>query len=230
MKNLTLIAILLFSFISLTAQEKNDVNAFIKEGNDAYKIKKYDEAYGSFKQAITLLEAENKVDTTLVYNTGYCAYKSKKYEEALPYFDKSIEYKYKNSKPYIYKAQILSKQKKYKEMEITLTEGLKIYEKDKNLNVLMSLCFFKQGLIFFNEGNKIKKAANESGLNKTDTVKFNAEYAKADVKFKEALPFMEKAYKYNSKNKNVLKALVNIYTNIDMKNKSEKLRKELEKL
>ena len=227
MKNLTLIALLLFSFISLTAQEKKDANAFIKEGNDAYKVKKYDEAYNSFKQAVTLLEVENKVDTPLVYNTGYCAYKSKKYEEALPYFNKSIEFNYKKSKPYIYKAQILSKQKNYKEMEITLTEGLKLYEKDKNLNVLMSLCFFKQGLVFFNQGNKIKKAANESGLNKTDSVKFKAEYAKADAKFQEALPFMEKSYQYNPKNKNVLKALVNIYTNIDMKDKAEKMKKEL---
>ena len=227
MKNLTLIALLLFSFISLSAQEKKDANAFINEGNNAYKMKKYDEAYNSFKQAITLLEAKNKVDTPLVYNTGYCAYKAKKYDEALPYFDKSITYKYKTSRPYIYKAQIFNREKKYKEMESILTDGLKLYKNDKNLNLLMSLCFFKQGLVFFNEGNKIKKAANESGLNKTDATKFKAEYAKADAKFKEALPYVEKAYKYNSKDKKIIKVLINIYTNIDMKDKAEKMQKEL---
>ena len=230
MKNLTIIALLLFSFISLTAQEKNDANALIKEGNEAYKSKKYDVAFDSFKQAITLLETENKVDTSLVYNTGYCAFKSKKYDEALPYFNKSIELNYKKSKPFIYKAQILSKNKKYKEMETTLSEGLKLYAQDKNLIKLSSSCFFKQGLVLYKEGNKIKKAANESGMNKTEPEKFKAEYEKANAKFQEALPFIEKAYTYNNKNKSVLKALINIYSNIEMKDKAEKIKKELETL
>ncbi|MBE9468767.1 MAG: tetratricopeptide repeat protein [Bacteroidetes bacterium] len=230
MKKITLIALLIFSIISLTAQEKKNANAFIKEGNEAYKIKNYDEAFSSFKQAIVLLEAENKVDTPLVYNTGYCAFKSKKYDEALPYFNKSIELNYKKSKPFIYKAQILSKNKNYKEMETTLNNGLKLYGEDKNLNKLMSSCFFKQGLVFYKEGNKIKKAANESGMNKTDPEKFKAEYAKANLKFQEALTFMEKAYTYNTKNKTVLKALINIYSNIEMKDKADKIKKELELL
>ncbi|RLD61672.1 MAG: hypothetical protein DRJ01_07485 [Bacteroidetes bacterium] len=230
MKNLTIIALLLFSFISLTAQEKKDANSFIKEGNEAYKNKKYEEAFISFKQAIALFEAENKVDTPLVYNTGYCAYKSKKYDEALPYFNKSIELNYKKSKPFIYKAQILSKNKKYKEMETTLKEGLELYSSDKNLNKLMASCFFKQGLVFYKEGNKIKKAANESGMNKTDPEKFKAEYAKANAKFNEALPLIEKAYEYHNKNKSVLKALINIYSNIGKKDKAEKIKKELEAL
>ena len=36
----------------------------------------------------------------------------------------------------------------------------------------MNTVYLKKGLVYYNKGNKIKKAANESGLNKTDAEAF----------------------------------------------------------
>lgn len=228
MKYLILVLSLAFTFNSF-AQDKSAVD-LNNEGNAFVRNKDYESAYASYTKALELYEAEGKVDTNLIYNAGYCAYKSKNYEEALPYLEKSIEFGYKKAMPFIYVAQINSKSKDYSKMETTLTAGLEKYPKDKNLNKLMGSCYLKQGLVPFTEGNNIKKKANESGLNESDPELFKAEYAKAGIKFKEALPMFEKAYTYNSKNKSTLKALNNVYTNLEMADKATAIKAELDAL
>ncbi len=217
-------------FIGLTlstlAQEKDAVT-YNNEGNEFVRNKDYKSAYQAYIKAIELYKAEGKTDTALVYNTGYCAYKSKKYDDALPYLKQAADFGYKGAKPYIYLAQIQSKKKDYDGMEEYLLKGLEKYPKDKNLNKLMGSMYLKKGLVFFKQGNKIKKAANDSGLNKTDPDKFKAEYAKADEQFKKALPFFEKSRKYSPKNKSTLKALKNVYTSLNMTDKAAEVEKAL---
>lgn len=212
--------------LSTNAQEKDAV-AYNNEGNEFVRNKDFKSAYQSYLKALKLFEAEGKTDTNLIYNAGYCAYKSKKYDEAIPYLQKSAEFGYKGAMPYVYLAQIGSKKKDYEGMEANLLKGLETHPKNKNLNKLMGVCYLKQGLVFFNEGNKIKKKANDSGLNESDPEKFKAEYAKADKKFKQALPLFEKSYKYAPKNKSTIKALNNIYTNLDMPEKAAEMKSKL---
>ena len=229
MKELLMSLVVGFMCISAVAQEK-DANTLTNEGNTAYGNKDYKGAYQSYAQALDLLEKEGKVDTVLIYNAGYCAYKSDMYNEAKPYFEKSIELGYKESKPYLFLSDIYSKEDDLDKMEKVLTDGLAAYPNNKTLNKFMGICLLKEGLVFYNQGNAIKSAANESGLNQSDPEKFKAEYEKADGEFAKALPLMEKAYDYDPKSKNTLKALENIYTNLDMADKAEKVKKEMESL
>ncbi|MCK9209000.1 MAG: hypothetical protein M0P66_17950 [Salinivirgaceae bacterium] len=217
-------------FLSLTlgvfAQEK-DANTFRNEGNEAYKNKDFSGAYQAYASALTLLEKEGVVDTAYIYNAGYCAFKAEKLTEAIPYLEKSIELNYKEEKPYVSLAQVFMKQDDLSKMEQTLTSGLTKYPDDKTLRKLMSHCLLKQGLGFYNIGNDIKSKANNSGLNTTDPEAFKAEYAKADEEFKKAMPLMEKAYEYDNTNDKVMKALQNIYSNLEMTDKAEEMKAKI---
>jgi len=215
--------------LSVSAQEKTAVD-YNNEGNEFVRNKDYKSAYESYSKAIELNNAEGKIDTNLIYNAGYCAFKASKYDEALPLLQQSIEFNYKEAMPYIYIGQIYSKDDKYDVMEKVLLEGIGKYPDDKNLNKLLASCYLKEGLVYFNEGNDIKSKANSSGLNESDPEAFKAEYAKADEKFKVALPYFEKSYKYNAENKSTLKALENVYTNLGMTEEVEKIKAELAKM
>lgn len=228
MKQLVLLLFIGLTF-SVSAQEKTGVD-YNNEGNEYVRNKDYNSAYDSYAKAIELYNAEGKVDTNLIYNAGYCAFKAKKFDEALPLLQKTIEFNYKEAMPYIYIGQIYSKDDKFAEMEKVLVQGLEKYPDDANLIKLIASCYLKEGLVYFNEGNDIKSKANSSGLNESNPEAFTAEYAKADEKFKEALPYFEKSYKYNADNKSTLKALENVYTNLEMTEAAEKIKAELAKM
>ena len=110
------------------------------------------------------------------------------------------------------------------------TKGWEKYPDDTKLKDYASKAYLKKGLEYYKAGNKIKKAANDSGLNESNPEQFNAEYAKADVQFNEALPFMIKSYEYNNKNDKTLKALKNIYTSLKMDDKASDAKAKLEAL
>lgn len=221
MKKLGVLVSVLFISIVIFAQE--DANSLKNEGNNAYREKNYKKAFESYAGAIMLLAEENVIDTPLVYNTGYCAYKSKYYDVALEYFQKSAEYKYKKSKPYQYIVSCNMKLKNLDAAEKAVLDGIVSYPDEKKLKDLAGTVYLKKGIVFYNAGNKIKKAANESGMNKTDPEAFKAEYAKADEQYKLAMPFVEKAYEYNSENEKIIKALKNVYISLDMTDKADAL-------
>jgi len=137
---------------------------------------------------------------------------------------------YKQSKPYQLLAVVYYKANEVDKMIENCESGLEKYPNDAKLKNLTSKGYMKKGLSFYNKGNEIKKAANDSGLNQSDPEKFTAEYAKADTEFKKALPYFEKAYEYNNKNKKALKALENIYRNLDMTDKADKAKAKLESM
>lgn len=222
-----LLALLIAFTVNVFAQDK-DANTLKNEGNEAYKKKDYAGAFTAYAEALTLLDAEGTIDEALIYNTGYCAYKAKKGKEALPYFQKSIELGYKESKPYQMVAVIQYKAKDIDAMIATCDAGLEKYADDAKLKGYASKGYLKKGLSFYNAGNKIKKKANESGWNESDPDKFTAEYAKADEEFKKAMPFMVKSSEYNPKNDKALKALQNIYSNLEMTEEANAVKAKLD--
>ena len=104
------------------------------------------------------------------------------------------------------------------------------YPDDKALNKMMANLYVQKGNVFYKKGNDIKKAANDSGMSQTDADAYNAELEKSKAEFEQALPLVEKAYKYDSKNKNALKILQNIYTALDRPEDAEKIKAELDAL
>lgn len=221
MKKLGVILSLLLTVVVLSAQE--DPNAYKMQGNDAYKAKDYMTAFTSYAKAIDLLEATEEVDTPLYYNAAYCAYKAKQYEEAAKFFKSAADLDYKESKPYQYLIAIYLKLDDPDSAEEAVMAGMETYPEDAKLKELAGTIYLKKGLVFYNEGNSIKKAANESGLNKTDPEAFKAEYAKADEQYKASLPHIEKAYEYNPGSDKIVQALKNVYISLDMTDKAESL-------
>ena len=136
----------------------------------------------------------------------------------------------KEAKPYQNLAETYKAKKDNDMYEKTLEEGLAKYPNDKALNKLMANLYVQKGNAFYKEGNNIKKAANDSGMSQTDPDAYNAELDKSKAEFEKALPLIEKAYKYDSKNKNALKILSNIYTALDRPEDAEKIKAELDAL
>ena len=65
-------------------------------------------------------------------------------------------------------------------------------------------------------------------MSQSDPDAYNAELEKSKAEFEKALPLIEKAYKYDSKNKNALKMLSNIYTALEREDDAAKIKAELD--
>lgn len=231
MKHLLTIALMAFAF-SLNAQEVAPED-LINQGNSAVQLKDFKGAYELYTQAFALYEKKgraNEIKPEIVYNAGYCAQKAGLNDEAIPHLQKAIEAGVYEAKPFQYLANAYKAKKDNDMYEKTLEEGLAKYPEDATLKKLMANVYVQKSNTFYKEGNSIKKAANESGLNASDTVAFFAEYAKADAEFAKALPLAEKAYQLDNKNKNALKILMNIYTAMEKQEDADRIKAELDAL
>lgn len=231
MKHLLTIVIAALA-LNLNAQEVAPED-LINQANSAVQLKDFKGAYELYTKAFSAYEAKGRSKDIALdnyYNAGYCAQKANMNDEAIPYLEKSIELNIKEGKPYQYLANAYKAKKDNDMYEKTLENGLAKYPDDIALKKMMANLYVSKGNTFYKEGNSIKKAANESGLNASDTVAFRAEYAKADAEFEKALPLIEKAYQYDSKNKNALKILVNLYTALDRNEDADRIKAELEAL
>ena len=230
MKRLFTIALVALAF-NLNAQEAPE--DLINKGNSAVQIKDYKGAFESYQKAFTLYEKQGKakdIAPETIYNAGYCAHKANLNDEAITYLRKAIELNVKEAKPYQNLADVYKAKKDNDMYEKTLEEGLAKYPNDKALNKMMANLYVQKGNAFYKKGNDIKKAANDSGMSQTDADAYNAELEKSKAEFEQALPLVEKAYKYDSKNKNALKILSNIYTALDRPEDAEKIKAELDAL
>ncbi len=87
---------------------------------------------------------------------------------------------------------------------------------------------YNLGVIYYNEGVNIIKAAQDIPPSQND--KYNAEMDKAKKLFREALPYMEKAHKINPKDRNTLLSLSTIYLKLQMYDQQKKIKEELDAL
>lgn len=207
-----------------SAPVETELNKLIESANQALNLKDYKNAFASYSKAITLYEAKGETDAAIYYNAGYSASKAKLYDEAIPYFEKAIEMEYKEGDPYQQLSKIYTSKKDVEKSEEILLKGIAKYPNDNDLKTLMCNSQIKQGLAFYREGNKIKKAANESGMSQTEPDAYTAELEKANAEFSKSLPFFEKALEYDADNKNAIKALINVYTSLDMNEQAEALK------
>ena len=232
MKRLLSIALVAMA-LSLNAQTTEAPEDFVNKGNAAVQLKDYKGAFENYQKAFDLYEKQGKakeIAPETIYNAGYCAHKANLHDDAITYLKKAIELKVKDAKPYQNLAETYKAKKDNEMYEKTLEEGLAKYPNDKALNKMMANLYVQKGNAFYKKGNDIKKAANESGISQTDADAYNAELEKSKAEFEQALPLVEKAYQYDSKNKNSLKILSNIYTALDRPEDAEKIKAELDAL
>lgn len=232
MKHLLSIALVAMA-LSLNAQTTEAPEDFVNKGNAAVQLKDYKGAFENYQKAFTLYEKQGKakdIAPETIYNAGYCAHKANLHDDAITYLKKAIELNVKEAKPYQNLAETYKAKKDNEMYEKTLEEGLAKYPNDKALNKLMANLYVQKANVFYKKGNEIKKAANDSGLSQTDADAYNAELDKSKAEFEQALPLVEKAYKYDSKNKNALKIMQNVYTALDRPEDAEKIKAELDAL
>ena len=82
---------------------------------------------------------------------------------------------------------------------------------------------YNLGVLYFNQGALLNKLAD--GIK--DNAKYNVANAKADQQFSNAMPILEKALEANSKDRNTMIALKQIYTRLAMLEKAKAMNEKL---
>lgn len=82
---------------------------------------------------------------------------------------------------------------------------------------------YNLGALYYNKAVKINEAANSI----KDNAKYQKEAARADEYFKVALPYLEKAYEVNPKDRNTMLSLKQLYARLEMTDKYNKIQEAL---
>lgn len=84
--------------------------------------------------------------------------------------------------------------------------------------------YYNLGVLHFNDGVKIMEKAN----NQKDDIEYNKMKDLADVEFKKAIPYMEKAHELDSKEVSTMETLKMLYYRLKMDDKHAEISKVLE--
>lgn len=193
----------------MAAQEKS-ADDFKNEGNEFVRAKNYKSALASYEQAISLWG--DSLDAATVYAAADCARRIKNSETAIKYYKQSEALDYKGDFCTYYIADILKDAGKDAEMEEVLLAGIEKYTSGKPAQLMKKALvthYLKQGLEPYNEAGKI--------LATTATAKpeeYEGITAKANEKFAEARPFVEKALALDAANENAKKMMSEIVSRI----------------
>ena len=80
------------------------------------------------------------------------------------------------------------------------------------------------GTFYYNQGVEMNRKANDI----KDNTKYAAAKKQADAKFKEALPYLEKAFEINRKDSGVLQSLKVLYSRAGNQEKVNMINKAIE--
>ncbi len=182
-------------------------NAYLEKGDTLAAKKTLQEGFDKYP-----------TDKTIIFELiNYYLLIEKDSQAALDYIKKGLEKDPENSSLYFAEGLALDKLgkhdaaiKAYKESIARDSTALNSYY---NLGALI----FNDGVSMFNECNKIM-----------DNDKFKACVVKADEKFKESLPYLEKAHELDPKEINTMETLKVLYYRLHMYDKRDKIVKELE--
>ena len=137
--------------------------------------------------------------------------------EAIGYLDRAIEKEKDNSSFYLAKGVALDKLGRQ-------DEAIEVYKKATEIKPENADAYYNVGVIYFNRGVKQFDVANAVPTN--DQVRYEAEKNKADEFFKAAVPYLEKAVKYNPNDTYILDQLKNLYYRLKMMDKFDALNKK----
>ncbi len=137
--------------------------------------------------------------------------------EAIGYLDKAIEKEKDNSSFYLAKGVALDRLGRQE-------EAIEVYKKATEVKPENADAYYNIGVIYFNRGVKQFDVANLVPTN--DQVRYEAEKKKSDDYFKQAVPYLENAVKYNPKDSYILEQLKNLYYRLKMMDKFDALNKK----
>ncbi len=105
-------------------------------------------------------------------------------------------------------------------------EAIAAYKKAIELKADYFDAVYNLGALFFNEGAEMANKANSIAPSKV--AEYDAAKKKFEAKFKEALPYLEKAYQLNPKDIGTMQSLKQLYTRIGDLAKAGEMKKALE--
>ena len=109
------------------------------------------------------------------------------------------------------------------------SENIKMAEVDYKKAIELRTNYFDAlynlGVLYFNQGALLNKQASE--INIKEQAKYKAATANADEQFNNAMPILEKALETNSKDRNTMIALKQIYTRMQLLDKAKVMNDKL---
>lgn len=135
--------------------------------------------------------------------------------DALSYLDKAIEKDQTNASFYQAKGVCLDKLGRQ-------DEAIQAYKKAVEIKPDNADSYYNLGVIYVNRGVKQFEVANAVPTN--EQARYEVEKNKADDLFRQAIPFLENAVKYNSREENWKNQLKNLYYRLKMMDKYEALK------
>lgn len=210
----TLVSLLIIAnlLLPVTSNAQNE-KALIKNGNEAYEKKEYDNAITQYQQAAV----KNPADPTANYNLGNALYKNKKADEAVQAYDEAVSKassKTDKSKSFYNKGVVLQNNKKLPECIEAYKNALKLNPQDEDArqNLQKALQQQKQ------DEKKENKDKKEKKKPKDDKKQKEKDKPKDEEKNEQPKPQPSKLTKQDAEEK--LKALLQ-----QEKNLQDKLRK-----
>lgn len=238
---------------NLKADDPNSVDTVIifNAGLAAYNAKNYDKAIKYYKEAAkykysgartfqlmssSYLLKKDTIGALDVLNEGLKEYPSNgtllveviniylnanKIDEALRYLDIAISQDPKNASYYFAKGTLYDKLLKTDEATETYLKAIEFKEDYFD-------AYYNLGALYYNKGVKQIDVANAVPSNQPE--KYEAEKEKADLEFKKAIPYMEKAHEVNPTDKFTMESLKTLYYRLKMLDKHAEIVEKMKSL
>ena len=147
--------------------------------------------------------------------------KANRLNEAMKYLDMAISKEPNNESFYLFRGILLDRMNNSE-------EAIKSYLKAIELKPGNFDAFFNLGIVYYNLGVIQIDVANSVPSNQPE--KYEAEKVKADLEFKKALPYLEKAHEIKTEDRSLLEALKNVYYRLQLLDKYEAMIESLKRM
>jgi len=144
-----------------------------------------------------------------------------KVDSAMNYLKIAIEKDPKNSSYYFALGTLYDKLQKIDEATSSYLKAIEFKEDYFD-------AYYNLGALYYNKGVKQIDVANAVPSNQPD--KYEVEKNKADVEFKKAIPYMEKAHEINPKDKFTMESLKTLYYRLKMLDKHAEIIEQLKNI
>lgn len=235
------------------ADEPNAVDTVIifNAGLAAYNSKNYDKAIQYYKEAAkykyngaktyslianSYFQKKDTVGAINVLQDGLKEYSengillveiinvylnANKVDEAMKYLNVAISQDPKNASYYFAQGTLFDKLQKTEEAAASYLKAIEFKEDYFD-------AYYNIGALYYNKGVKQVDVANAVPSNQPD--KYEIEKDKADVEFKKAIPYMEKAHEINPTDKFTLESLKTLYYRLKMLDKHAEIIEKMKNI
>ncbi len=182
-------------------------NAYLAKGDTLGGLKVLQEGFN-----------KDPTDKTIIFELiNYYLLIEKNSQSAMDYINKAMEEDPENASLYFAKGLALDKLSRHKEAIAAYKESIARDSTFLNSYYNLGAMIFNDGVKMFNDCNKIMN--NE---------KYKACVDSSDIKFKESLPYLERAHKLDPKEMNTMETLKVLYYRLHMYDKRDQIVKELD--